>query len=85
MSFKLFGNNFGQESLGYFYDLFNNQERDRNPFFPDFVVYIVDDEFDMAYHESNIEEETDLPEFADFVFTKIKMRYYNNDKVPTIH
>lgn len=34
---------------------------------------------------NGFEEETDLPEFADFVFTKIKMRYYNNDKIPSIH
>lgn len=34
---------------------------------------------------NGFEEEQDLPEFADFVFTKIRMRYYNSDKVPTIH
>ena len=31
-----------------------------NPWFPDFVVYFVDDHFEMAYHETNIESETDL-------------------------
>ena len=30
------------------------------PWFPDFVVYWVDDHFEMAYLETNIEQETDL-------------------------
>ena len=58
MSFKLFGNNFGQESLRLFCSLFESERE--NPWFPDFIVYFVDDHFDMAYHETSIEEETDL-------------------------
>ena len=58
MSFKVFGNHFGQECLRLFCSLFES-ERD-NPWFPDFVVYFVDDHFEMAYHETNIESETDL-------------------------
>jgi hypothetical protein len=30
------------------------------PWFPDFVVYWVDDHFEMGYLETNIENETDL-------------------------
>ena len=36
-------------------------ESDReNPWFSDFVVYFVDDHFDITYNETNIEHETDL-------------------------
>jgi hypothetical protein len=31
-----------------------------NPWFPDFVVYWVDDHYEMAYLETNIESESDL-------------------------
>jgi len=31
------------------------------------------------------EDEEDIKEFADFIFSKIKMRYYHSDKVPTYH
>jgi Ran GTPase-activating protein (RanGAP) involved in mRNA processing and transport len=58
MSFKIFGNNFGQECLKLFYELF--QIGRENPWFPDFVVYWVDDHFEMAYIETNIESESDL-------------------------
>jgi Ran GTPase-activating protein (RanGAP) involved in mRNA processing and transport len=58
MSFKIFGNNFGQECLKLFYELF--QTGRENPWFPDFVVYWVDDHFEMAYLETNIESESDL-------------------------
>ena len=58
MSFKLFGNHFGQESLGLFYKLFQTPRE--NPWFPDFVVYWVDDHYEMAYLETNIENESDL-------------------------
>jgi len=34
---------------------------------------------------SGFEEEDDLKEFSDFVFAKIKMNYWDTDKVPTIH
>ena len=57
MSFKIFGNNFGQECLKLFYELF--QIGRENPWFPDFVVYWVDDHFEMAYIETNIESESD--------------------------
>jgi hypothetical protein len=53
MSYKIFGNNFGQECLRIFYDL--AQAGRANPWFPDFVVYWVDDHFEMAYLETNIE------------------------------
>ena len=55
---KIFGNNFGQECLKLFYELF--QIGRENPWFPDFVVYWVDDHFEMAYIETNIESESDL-------------------------
>ena len=58
MSFKLFGNHFGQESLKLFCSLFESPRE--SPWFPDFIVYFVDDHFDMAYHETSIEDETDL-------------------------
>ena len=31
------------------------------------------------------EDEEDIREFADFLFSKIKMRYWHSDKVPTYH
>ena len=31
------------------------------------------------------ENEEDIRDFADFLFSKIKMRYWHTDKVPTIH
>ena len=31
------------------------------------------------------EEQKDIKEFADFVFARIKMRYWHTDKVPTFH
>jgi len=58
MSFKLFGNHFGQESLQLFFKLFQTPRE--SPWFPDFVVYWVDDHFEMGYLETNIENETDL-------------------------
>lgn len=58
MSFKVFGNDFGQESLALFYKLFQTPRE--NPWFPDFVVYWVDDHYEMAYLETNIENESDL-------------------------
>lgn len=61
LSFKLFGGNtFGQESLSLFYKLLVQTPRQEAPWFPDFVVYWVDDHFEMAYLETNIEQETDL-------------------------
>ena len=31
------------------------------------------------------QNQQDILEFADFVFAKIKMRYFHTDKVPTFH
>jgi len=31
------------------------------------------------------EDQKDILEFADFVFARIKMRYWHTDKVPTFH
>ena len=31
------------------------------------------------------ENQKDILEFADFVFAKIRMRYWHTDKVPTFH
>ena len=31
------------------------------------------------------ENQKDIIEFADFVFAKIKMKYWHTDKVPTFH
>ena len=31
------------------------------------------------------ENQKDILEFADFVFAKIKMKYWHSDKVPTFH
>ena len=53
MSFKVFGNHFGPECLKLFCALFESERE--NPWFPDFVVYWVDDHFEMAYLETNIE------------------------------
>jgi len=58
MSFKIFGNNFGQESLKLFCALFESERE--SPWFPDFVAYWVDDHFEMAYLQTSIENETDL-------------------------
>ena len=61
LSFKLFGgNNFGQESLSLFYKLLVQTPRQEAPWFPDFVVYFVDDHFEMAYLETSVENETDI-------------------------
>ena len=42
-----------------FINLFTQEERE-NPWFPDFVVYFVDDHLEMGYHKTSIETETDL-------------------------
>ena len=52
MSFKLFGNNFDQESLALYYQLFETPRE--NSWFPDFVAYIVDDHYEMAYLETDV-------------------------------
>jgi hypothetical protein len=31
------------------------------------------------------EDQKDIIEFADFVFARIKMRYWHSEKVPTFH
>ena len=53
MSIKLFGNNFGQESLTLFYELFNQDKEN----YPDFVVYPVDDHYEMAYLETELDHD----------------------------
>jgi hypothetical protein len=58
MSFKIFGNNFGQESLKLFAGLFEAERE--SPWFPDFVVYEVDAHYEMAYILTSIENETEL-------------------------
>jgi hypothetical protein len=60
MSFKLFGNNFGQESLRLFSALLGSEDQRKNPWFPDFCVYWVDDHYEMAYLQTSIEQQTDL-------------------------
>mmetsp|Transcript_12219 Transcript_12219/g.12249 ORF Transcript_12219/g.12249 Transcript_12219/m.12249 type:complete len:81 (-) Transcript_12219:17-259(-) len=50
LSIKLFGNHFGQDSLELFYQLF--REERENQWYPDFLVYIVDDHYEMAYLET---------------------------------
>ena len=34
---------------------------------------------------NGFEDQDDLPEFADFVFQKINMKYWDKDKIPTVH
>lgn len=58
MSFKVFGNHFGQDCLKLFCSLFERPRQ--NPWFPDFVAYWVDDHFEMAYLLTNIETDSDL-------------------------
>jgi hypothetical protein len=53
MSIKFFGNNFNQDSLDLFYELFR-QERE-NQWYPDFIVYIVDQHYEMAYLETALD------------------------------
>ena len=52
LSFKLFNNHFGQASLRLFHALFQTP-RD-NEWYPDFTTYIVDDEVQMAYVETQV-------------------------------
>ena len=51
-SIKLYQNHFGQPSLSVFYDLFTGDQT-RN-WYPDFVTYLVDEKFQMAYLETRI-------------------------------
>ena len=48
-----------------------------------FTIHQNQNEMVMVFN--GFEEESDLAEFADFVFTKINMRHYDKDRVPTIH
>lgn len=34
---------------------------------------------------NGFEEDEDLKEFADFIFAKIKMQYFSEDKTPSFH
>lgn len=40
---------------------------------------------DLVINFSGFESEEDLKDFADFVFTKIKMQYVDLQKMPSIH
>jgi hypothetical protein len=40
---------------------------------------------DLVINFSGFENEEDLKDFADFVFTKIKMHYVDLHKMPSIH
>ncbi len=40
---------------------------------------------DLVINFSGFDSEEDLKDFADFVFTKIKMSYVNLQKMPSIH
>ena len=52
MSFRLFGNHFGQQSLKLFHRLFKTErEFEYNP---DFTTYDVDDEVQMAHNTQEI-------------------------------
>lgn len=51
ISFKLFGNHFAQEAMGLFKKLF---EEKKEKGWADFLVYIVDEHFDMAYVETKL-------------------------------
>lgn len=53
MSIKFFGNNFGQDCLGLFYELFRIERE--NQWYPDFIVYEVDQHFEMAYLETALD------------------------------
>jgi hypothetical protein len=52
LSFKLFNNHFGQPCLRLFHALFQTP-RD-NEWYPDFTTYIVDDQVQMAYVETQV-------------------------------
>lgn len=53
MSIKFFGNHFGQDSLELFYELF--REERETQWYPDFIVYVVDEHFEMAYLETALD------------------------------
>ena len=53
LSFKFFGNTFNQSCLALYYELLRNRERE-NGWAPDFIVYLVDEHYDMAYIETKI-------------------------------
>ena len=53
MSIKFFGNDFGQDSLQLFYELFRRERE--NQWYPDFIVYVVDEHFEMAYLETALD------------------------------
>jgi hypothetical protein len=48
-----------------------------------FTITTYNKELMMIFN--GFEDESDLPEFADYVFQKIEMPYFDKDKVPTIH
>lgn len=48
-----------------------------------FTITTYNKELMMIFN--GFEDEGDMPEFADYVFQKIEMPYFDKDKVPTIH
>ena len=48
-----------------------------------FTVTTFNNELMMVFN--GFEDQDDLPEFADFVFQKINMKYWDKDKIPTVH
>lgn len=48
-----------------------------------FTVTTFSNELMMVFN--GFEDQDDLPEFADFVFQKINMKYWDKDTIPTVH
>ena len=46
----------------------------------DTTMYLFNEEIGIV-----LESEEDIRDFADFLFSKIKMKYWHSDKVPTYH
>ena len=48
-----------------------------------FTVTTFNGELMMVFN--GFQDHEDMPEFADYVFRKIKMKYWDKEKVPTVH
>jgi len=48
-----------------------------------FTITTYNGELMMVFN--GFEDNEDMSEFADFVFSKIEMKYWDKDKVPTVH
>jgi len=48
-----------------------------------FTITTYNQELMMVFNGFECQE--DLPEFADYLFRKIDMPYYDQDKVPSVH